>query len=198
MKINRYLNRCVSNKRRKIALRAAIASLLLVSFSTMTPFVLAAKFVAIMSGTNEVPSLNTTTNGYTSFRTTSNDTVIKYKVNITGSSDATGAHILQGKSGQNGDVVVDLLNDSKKNKIKLGMAIRGNITFSDLKGPMKGKTLDTLLSAFKAGDTYVNILTTNHPDGEIRGQVESGSAKSTNNSGSANINMTEIGNTTSS
>jgi hypothetical protein len=198
MKINRYLNSCVSNKRCKMALLAAIASLLLISFSTMTPLVLAAKFVATMSGTNEVPTLNTTTNGYTSFRTTSNDTVIKYKVNITCLSEATGAHILQGKSGQNGDIVVDLLNDSKKNKIKLGMAIRGNITYSDLTGPLKGKTLDTLLSAFKAGDTYVNILTPNHPNGEIRGHIESGSAKSTNNSGSANINTTGIGNTTSS
>jgi hypothetical protein len=191
------LNACVLNKVRKITLLAMFASLLLVSFSTITTFVLAAKFTATMSGTNEVPPLNTTTSGYTSFRTASNDTVIKYKVNITGLSDVTGAQILQGKGGQKGDLVVDLLNDSKQNKIKLGMAIRGNITYSDLTGPMKGKTLDALLSALKAGDTYVNIITLPHPTGEIRGQIVSDSAKSTNLTGSANTNMTELGNTTS-
>jgi len=198
MIFNNCLNVCVLNKVRKITLLAMFASLLLVSFATMTTFVLAAKFTANMSGTNEVPPLNTTTSGYTSFRTASNDTVIKYKVNITGLSDVTGAQVLQGKGGQNGDVVVDLLNGSKKNKIKLGMAIRGNITYSDLTGPMKGKTLDALLSAFKVGDTYVNIFTLTHPNGEIRGQIESDSAKSTDLAGPTNTNMTEMGNTTSS
>jgi hypothetical protein len=196
MIFNNCLNANVLNKVRKITLLAMFASLLLVSFSTITTFVLAAKFTATMSSTNEVPPLNTTTSGYTSFRTASNETVIKYKINITGLSDVTGAQVLQGKGGQNGDLVVDLLNDSKQNKIKLGMAVRGNITYSDLTGPMKGKTLDALLTAFKAGDTYVNIFTLTHPNGEIRGQIESGSAKSTNDSGSANINMTGMGNTT--
>ena len=39
-----------------------------------------------------------------------------------------GAHIHMGKAGANGDVIVDLLKDSKKNPTKLGMVIRGNIT----------------------------------------------------------------------
>ena len=56
-------------------------------------------------------------------------------------------------------------------KIKLGLAIRGNITYPDLTGPMKGKKIDDLLSAFKVGDTYVNIFTLPHPTGEIRGQI---------------------------
>jgi hypothetical protein len=57
---------------------------------------------------------------------------MKYKVNITGFSEATGAHIHLGKAGANGDVIVDLLTGMKENPTKLGMAIRGNITDSSL------------------------------------------------------------------
>jgi hypothetical protein len=49
----------------------------------------AEKFIATMSGANEVPAVNTNANGYTSFRTASNDTLVKYKINITGLSDVT-------------------------------------------------------------------------------------------------------------
>lgn len=41
-----------------------------------------------------------------------NDTAIKYKVNITGLSDTTGAHIHTGKNGKNGEVIVDLLKNN--------------------------------------------------------------------------------------
>jgi len=94
---------------------------------------------------------------------------------VIGFSDDTGAHINTGKPGANGDVIVDLLKYSKKNPTKLGLAIRGNITDTSLTGPMKGKTLGDLISAMNNGDTYVNVHTLNHPDGEIRRQIESGS-----------------------
>jgi hypothetical protein len=141
-----------------------------------------------MSGANEVPAVNTNANGYTSFRTASNDTLVKYKINITGLSDVTNAHIHQGKKGQNGDMIVDLLNNSKKNKIKLGIAIRGNITGSDLIGPMKGNSTETLLSAISSGGTYVDIHTPKYSDGEIRGQIELESGKNRNQSNAARVN----------
>lgn len=157
--------------------------------------VVAEKFTASMSGVNEVPSVDTKANGKTTFRTANNDTTIKYKVNITGFSDATGAHIHMGKAGANGDIIVDLLKDSKKNPTKLGMAIRGNITDSSLGGTLKGKTLTDLVSAAKNGDVYVNVHTPSHPNGEIRGQIESGSG-STSGSGSnstVSANITDSG-----
>jgi hypothetical protein len=146
-----------------------------------------------MSGANEVPAVNTNANGYTSFRTASNDTVLKYKVNVTGLSDVTAAHIHQGKKGQNGDIIVDLLNDGKKNKIKLGIAIRGNITGSDLIGPMKGNKTETLLSTISSGTTYVDIHTPKYSDGEIRGQIELESGKKSNQSSAARVNNVTSG-----
>jgi len=157
--------------------------------------VFAAKFTATMSGNNEVPPVDTTATGETVFRSSANDTTIKYKVNVTGFSDATGAHIHMAKSGANGDVVVDLLKDSKKNPTKLGMAIRGNITDSDLTGPMQGKTVSDLISAINSGDTYVNVHTPTNPDGEIRGQIESGSGNAGTNQ-TATLTVTDTGNST--
>jgi hypothetical protein len=135
-------------------------------------------FTALMSGDQEVPPVDTTATGKTTFRTSNNDTSIKYKVNITGFPNATGAHIHMGKAGTNGDVIVDLLTDKKKNPTKLGMAIRGNITDSSLTGPMQGKTLADLITAINNGDTYVNVHTQTHPDGEIRGQIQPGDVDS--------------------
>jgi hypothetical protein len=183
-----------------IVILAAISStLLLGTISTISTNVFAAKFSATLSGNNEVPPVDTKATGTVSYRTAANETVIKYKVNITGFSDATGAHIHQGKAGANGDVVVDLLKDSKNNPTKLGMAIRGNITDADLTGPMKGKTMSDLISAINSGDTYTNVHTPSHPDGEIRGQIESGSGNAGSSSNqTATVTITDTGNSTNS
>ena len=174
----------------------ALSSILLLgSISIMDISVFAAKFTAIMSGSNEVPPVDTSATGYTSFRTAANNTVIKYKVNVTGISNVTGAHIHFGKAGANGDIIVDLLKDSKKNLIKQGMAIRGNITDADLVGPLKGKTFAELISTMKNGDTYVNIDTPTQLNGEIRGQIESGS-RNINTNQTASLNLTNTGNLT--
>ena len=46
--------------------------------------------------------------------------------------------------------------------------MRGNVTDSKLTGPMAGQTVADLQTAMTNGDTYVNVHTQDHPDGEIR------------------------------
>ncbi len=151
----------------------AIITLVVISGTTIiTTQVLGVKFVATMSGDQVTPPTNTSVNGNASFRTTTHDTVIKYKIKVAGSSDVTSADIHLGKKGENGEAVVDLLKDSKKNGIKLGTSIRGNINSSDLKGPLKGKMIAELISAMSNGSTFVNIDTPYHENGEIRGQID--------------------------
>jgi hypothetical protein len=151
----------------------AIISLVVISGTTIiTTQVLGIKFAATMSGDQVSPPTDTSVNGNASFRTTTHDTVIKYKIKVAGSSDVTSADIHMGKKGENGEAVVDLLKDSKKNGIKLGTSIRGNINSSDLKGPLKGKMIAELISAMRNGSTYVNIDTPYHENGEIRGQID--------------------------
>ena len=151
----------------------AIITLVVISGTTIiTTQVLGIKFATTMSGDQVSPPTDTSVNGNASFRTTTHDTVIKYKIKVAGSSDVTSADIHLGKKGENGEAVVDLLKDSKKNGIKLGTSIRGNINSSDLKGPLKGKMIAELISAMSNGSTYVNIDTPYHENGEIRGQID--------------------------
>ena len=125
---------------------------------------------APLSGQNEVPPVQSSATGLAEFTPPVNDS-IKYRINITGISGATGAHIHSGQTGENGDVVADLLTSMKVNDVSYGMTIRGNLSDSSLKGPMEGKTLEDLVAAMDSGQTYVNIHTTQNPDGEIRGQI---------------------------
>ena len=72
-----------------------------------------------MSGDQVAPPTDSSVNGTASLRTTAYDTVIKFKIKVTGSSDVTSADIHLGKRGENGEVVADLLKDSKKNGIRM-------------------------------------------------------------------------------
>jgi hypothetical protein len=149
-----------------------IVSLVTISGTTIiSTQTLGMKFDASMSGDQVAPPTDSSVNGTASLRTTAYDTVIKFKIKVTGSSDVTNADIHLGKVGENGEVVADLLKDSKKNGIGMRTSIRGNITSSDLEGSLSGKELVDLISAMRNGTTYVNIDTPFHDNGEIRGQI---------------------------
>jgi hypothetical protein len=127
---------------------------------------------APLSGENEVPPVQTSATGEAEFTVLENDT-IKYRVNVTGISNASAAHIHMGKEGENGDPVIDLLGTptSKDKVTSYGMIFRGNLSDAGLKGPMQGKTLNDLVAAMDSGDTYVNVHTAANPNGEVRGQI---------------------------
>ncbi len=145
------------------------------------------KYRAKLDGNNEVPAVNTTSEGVINFKTKGD--MLTWKMNVTGMSAATGAHIHQGKIGENGNAVVDLLKVSKQKDTANGMVMRGNVTDSSLTGPMAGKTIADLKSAMGKGDMYVDIATASHLDGEIRGQinVKGDNATSTANATSLTI-----------
>jgi hypothetical protein len=155
------------------------------------------KYRAKLDGNNEVPPQETPAEGVINFKTKGD--MLTWKSNITGLSEASGFHIHQGSAGQNGDVIVDLLKQSKHSETPKGMIMRGNVTATSLQGPMQGKTLDDLKTAMGSGNTYVNLHTTDHPDGLIRGQLKqkgtnaTTSVPDTSNAGNAAGNATESG-----
>jgi CHRD domain-containing protein len=140
------------------------------------------KYRAKLDGNNEVPAVNTTSEGVINFKT-END-MLTWKMNVTGTNDATGVNIHKGKAGENGEVVVDLMKVSKHSDNPKGMTMRGNVTDSSLTGSMAGQTIADLKTAMANGDTYVNLKTQDHPDGEIRGQIK---LKGDNATSSANV-----------
>ena len=64
------------------------------------------------------------------------------------------------------------MKSGNQSQTPLGLLKNGNISASDLEGPMQGKTIKDLKSIMNNSQTYVNILTGDHPDGEIRGTVK--------------------------
>ncbi len=54
-----------------------------------------------------------------------------------------------------------------------GNLASGNITNANL-DPMYGKTLIDLTKSMELGETYVNVHSEEHPNGEIRGQIKGG------------------------
>ncbi len=159
-----------SNKTLHLAILAsALLSLLLVSTTYGNLTYAQSKFRAKLDANNEVPPVNSTAEGVATFKV--KDDTITSKINITGITDVSGAHIHAGKKGENGDPIVDLLKTGEKTKTPGGVAIKGNFTASDFEGSMKGKALSDLQSAMGTNETYVNVHTSDHPDGEIRGQI---------------------------
>lgn len=147
---------------------------------------------ALLSGQNEVPPVESTATGKAEFTAPFNETV-KYRINITGISGATGAHLYSGGADGNGEIIADLMTETTKNKdTSYGMTIRGNLSDSSLKGPLQGKTLADMATAMDSGETYVNILTTQHPDGEIRGPIINTEEAETEDSTNSTVGLSTL------
>ena len=132
-------------------------------------------FSATLSGKDEVPPTKSIANGTAKFLVNENDSQISYWVNLTGLKKIIQAHIHNGTSGQNGDILVNLTNSkSAKNPDNPEIQLTGTVTKGDLQGPLKGRELSDLLIVMRNGQAYVNAHTEIYPKGAIRGQVMSG------------------------
>jgi hypothetical protein len=119
-------------------------------------------FAAKLKGNDEVPPVNTAATGTAHFQLSSDGKQLNYDLSTTSLKDFMMAHIHQGKTGENGQPVVEL---------SMG---KGKITSSDLQGPLAGKHISDLVNMIKSGKAYVNVHTQQNQNGEIRGQIMSG------------------------
>jgi hypothetical protein len=111
------------------------------------------KFMAKLSGQDEVPPTNSQATGMAEFTPMGTDSVM-YSVNATNIEGVTAGHIHSGKPGENGPVVVTLFKyDSPMNKV----SETGSITADKLEGPMAGKQLSDLATAMSNGGTSIFI-----------------------------------------
>ncbi len=130
------------------------------------------KFVANLSVSQVVPPIDSKATGSAEFEPTTNGTSISYTVNVTDINAVKAAHIHIGEVGQNGPIVVTLLEPETPTGQLSGLLSKGNITSDSLEGPMAGKQLSDLIDVMKSEGAYVNVHTQQNPDGEIRGQIE--------------------------
>ena len=152
-----------------VILAGALLSLLLVSTTYSNSVYAQNKFRAKLDANNEVPPVDSTAEGVATFKI--KDDAIISKINVTGIGDVSGAQIFMGKIGENGDPIVDLVKTGEKTEGSDGVAIKGNFTASDFEGTMQGKDISALQSAMAGNQTYVNIMTGDHPDGEVTGHI---------------------------
>lgn len=132
----------------------------------------ATHIIAILIGAKEVPSVETRALGFAHFQLNSeNNAILDYKLMLTNIKEVTQAHLHLAPRRENGPIVAFLL-DFRALPISIVTGIlKGSIDASDLVGPLAGMTLDDLIREMEMGNIYVNVHTTAHPIGEIRGQV---------------------------
>ncbi|MBI4304661.1 MAG: CHRD domain-containing protein [Chloroflexi bacterium] len=143
----------------------------------MTAFVLisvpvlgAGTFVAMLSGTQEVPPVNSVATGEAVFTLSPDGTTLTYRVTVANLSGAVASHIHIAPVGVNGPVAVPLFSGSIPGPFT-GVLAEGIITSASLTGPLLGMPLDALIAEISAGRAYVNVHTLTNPGGELRGQV---------------------------
>ncbi len=107
-----------------------------------------------LSGSNESPPVTSSASGSGEI-TVAADGSVKGSVKVTGMTP-TAAHIHQGAAGASGPVIVPMV---KQGDDTFGFAPTAKMTPEQL-------------SAFKAGNTYVNVHSAAHPAGEIRAQLK--------------------------
>jgi len=129
-------------------------------------------FQAKLLGNEEVPPVETKAKGEVTFRLNKEEDELVYQLTLTDIEEVMAAHIHVGRRGIKGEPVAPLFTEPKKGDISGTLYSEGTITGYQLVGSLKGESLDCLLQMMKTGETYVNVQTKKHPDGEIRGQIE--------------------------
>ena len=129
---------------------------------------------ARLSGFQEVPSV--VSRGSGSFRARINDTTIEWQLSYGGLEGVPAvAHVHVGQKGANGGVSAFFCGGAGKPPCPPSGTISGVITAADVLGPagqgVAAGEIEDLIRAMRAGVTYVNVHTSKHPGGEIRGQV---------------------------
>jgi hypothetical protein len=107
-----------------------------------------------LSGSNEVPAVNTSAAG-TAVVTIKPDHSVTAKVTVTGMT-ATASHIHEAAAGTNGPVIVPFTKTADN-------------TFE---APAGAKLTDAQYESYKAGKLYVNVHSAAHPGGEVRAQLK--------------------------
>jgi CHRD domain-containing protein len=143
---------------------------------------------AKLTGSKEVPPVNTDATGTIRLAANSRQDALDYQLSLSNLNGVViGAHIHRGSAGTNGPVVADLNVGGAFASASAGggggsaatsTSSGGTITSADLKGPLAGKHVSDLIKIIEDGKAYANVHTKQHPNGEIRGQLTSSSSSS--------------------
>ena len=170
-----------------IATIVAVTSILVIPSSSYAQRLLPQpkNFVAILSGKDMVPAVDTKASGTARFHMNSNGTLCYY-IDVKNITGVIGAHI----GLKNGTELAALLNPYAdvatigsyptgpvdgilgSGEIKTrGIAEPPFSPTGSLSGPLLGKNVTDLDKVIASKDTHVTVRTTSHENGEIQGQI---------------------------
>jgi len=133
-------------------------------------------FQATLSGKEQTPPIDTSAHGTATFTLSADGSSLSYTISVVDTADISMAHIHIAAEGQSGPVATWLYPSQPHAEVKqgkfTGVLATGTLTDADLVGPLQGKTIADLVADIKAGNAYVNVHTSEHPGGEIRGQIQ--------------------------
>lgn len=129
-----------------------------------------------LRGGEEVPANSSRAQGQAVFTLSADGLSLSYTLVVANIVDVTQAHIHMAPVGSNGGVVAWLYPSAPPSLLipgrSQGILGQGVITAANLVGALAGQTLQDLLAAIAAGNTYVNVHTVQLAPGEIRGQID--------------------------
>lgn len=133
-------------------------------------------FRAHLSGENEVPPVETDAQGQSKFQLDRAGDELGYRLIVANIENVSMAHIHSAPAGENGPVVAWLYPEDGPPPELIegrfdGVLAESTLTADDLVGPLAGGSLADLVGLFRDGEAYVNVHTTAHPGGEVRGQI---------------------------
>ena len=132
-------------------------------------------FVAPLSGAEEVPAVDTLARGQAVFQLNKDETELSFRLIVANIENITMAHIHVAPAGANGPVVVWLYPEAPPPQLIEGqfngILATGVITDDHLVGQLEDESLADLVELIRAGNTYVNVHTSQHMGGEVRGQI---------------------------
>lgn len=131
---------------------------------------------AHLTGDGEVPPTGSAGVGQAVFQLSKDGSEVSYRLNIANIENTIMAHIHLAAAGVIGPVVVWLRPTAPPPPEAVpgrfdGVYATGTFSAANLVGPLAGQPLSALIDAMKAGDTYVNVHTSQFTGGEIRGQI---------------------------
>ena len=115
-------------------------------------------FNAKLARSNEVPPVTTAASGIATFQllpAPGHEQVFSFQLSLKNITGVMGAHIHNGKQGENGPVVADLFNPTNPTGAINGKLAAGTLTSSKLTGSLHNKELSALVNMIRSGEAYV-------------------------------------------
>lgn len=139
---------------------------------TTTPLPKPTVFRAQLAGQDEIPALSTPAGGTLTLTAAPDGSSVGYVLNVSAITNLTVARLHEGKAGATGPTFLTIYAGPTKSGLFSGTLTQGSFMAAKLEGPLKGKTIADFVALVKAGSVYLNVGTTSHLLGEIRGQLK--------------------------